>query len=272
MMNISNFRTGSPAVCRPRITFGLALASLLFFGPAQAGLLEDDEARKAILELRQRVETMRQSTEAQFAELVRKAAEENAQLRRSLVDLQNQIEAQRAALAAMRGQMEQLQRELNEAQRRNSEVSLGLEDRLRRIEPTSVRVDGQEFLVEASERKDFEAALALVKGGDFSGAQPALIEFIRRYPQSGYRPSALFWLGNAQYATKDFKEAIVNFRAMLSQVPEHVRAPDTLLAIANCQIELKDPKAARKTLEDLMRAYPQAEASVAAKERLVRLK
>ena len=255
-----------------RAATGLALAGLLFVGPTQAGLLEDDEARKAILELRQRVETMRQSTEAHFIELARKSAEENAQLRRSLVDLQNQIEAQRAAIAAMRGQAEQLQREISETQRRSSEVTLGLDDRLRRIEPSSVRVDGQEFLAEVGERKDFEAAMALFKTGDFTGTQPLLIEFIRRYPTSGYRSSALFWLGNAQYATRDFKEAITNFRAMLAQVPEHVRAPETLLSIANCQLELKDPRAARKTLEDLVKAYPQAEASAAAKERLLRLK
>ncbi|HQS64074.1 tetratricopeptide repeat protein, partial [Acidovorax sp. 24-64-9] len=41
---------------------------------------------------------------------------------------------------------------------------------------------------------------------------------------------------------------------------------------ANCQIELKETRTARKTLEDLLRDYPQSEAAVAAKERLSRLK
>ena len=41
---------------------------------------------------------------------------------------------------------------------------------------------------------------------------------------------------------------------------------------ANCQVELKDTRAARKTLEDLIKAYPQSEAAVAAKDRLTRLK
>jgi len=44
------------------------------------------------------------------------------------------------------------------------------------------------------------------------------------------------------------------------------------LAIANCQIELKETRGARKTLEDLLRVYPQSEAAVAAKERLSHLK
>jgi TolA-binding protein len=45
-----------------------------------------------------------------------------------------------------------------------------------------------------------------------------------------------------------------------------------MLSIGNCQIEVKDARAAKKTLETLVKTYPQSEAAVAAKERLVRLK
>jgi TolA-binding protein len=45
-----------------------------------------------------------------------------------------------------------------------------------------------------------------------------------------------------------------------------------VLSIANCQIELKDTRAARKTLEDLTKAYPQSEAAQAGRERLSRLR
>jgi tol-pal system protein YbgF len=245
---------------------------LVFFGSVQAGLLEDDEARKAILDLRQRVESVRQTLDGQLNEQLSKSTEDSAQLRRSLVDLQNQIEASRAEMARLRGQGEQLQRDLAESQRRQTEMAKGLEDRLRKLEPVRVTVDGKEFAVEPAERKDFDAALVLFKKGDFVAAQPLFVDFIKRYTQSDYRPSALFWLGNAQYATRDYKEAIINFRALLSEAPEHMRAPETLLSIANCQLELKDARAARKTLEELVKAYPQSEAAAAAKERLVRLK
>ncbi|MEI8327097.1 MAG: tol-pal system protein YbgF [Betaproteobacteria bacterium] len=250
----------------------LCALGLAFFASAQAGLLEDDEARKAILELRQRVEAVRQTADAQLAEQVRKSGEESAQLRRSLVDLQNQIEALRAELARLTGQGEQLQRSAAESQRRQSEALAGLEQRLRKLEPLRMTIDGKEVTVEPPERREFESALALFKKGDFAGSQPLFVEFIKRYSESGYRPSALFWLGNAQYATRDYKEAIVNFRALLTQSPEHMRVPETMLSIANCQLELKDARAARKTLEDLIKAHPQSEAAAAAKERLARLK
>ena len=85
-------------------------------------------------------------------------------------------------------------------------------------------------------------------------------------------PSARCWLGNAQYATRDYKEAIGNFKALLAAAPTHARAPEAALSIGNCQVELKDTRAARKTFEDLVKAYPQSEAAGAAKERLARLK
>jgi TolA-binding protein len=51
-----------------------------------------------------------------------------------------------------------------------------------------------------------------------------------------------------------------------------MRAPEAVLAIANCQLELKDNKGARKTLEELIANYPASEAAQAAKDRLARLR
>ena len=77
---------------------------------------------------------------------------------------------------------------------------------------------------------------------DFPAAQTAFGEFVRRYPQSGYRNTALFWLGNAQYANRDYRGAIGNFRALLAQAPEHARAPEALLSIARDVLPSIAPK------------------------------
>ena len=203
---------------------------------------------------------------------MRKLGEENSQLRRSLLDLQNQIETLRADQAKLRGQNEQLLRDAADLQRRQKDIAQGVDERLRQFEPVNVALDGQEFQADPSEKRDFEAALAVFRSGKFPEAGAAFAAFVRQYPRSGYTPTARFWLGNAQYATRDYKEAINNFKLMLSEAPTHARAPEAALSIANCQIELKDTRTARKTLEDLVRAYPQSEAAVAAKERLSRLK
>jgi tol-pal system protein YbgF len=258
----------------------MALSSLvLALQPAHAGLFDDEEARKAILDLRTRVDQNRQAQEAQIAELKRNqdkaladANETNAALRRSLLDLQNQIEALRGDLARLRGQDEQLAREVAEMQRRQKDLAQGVDERVRRFEPVKVQLDGREFMAEPTEKRDYDSAFALFRKPDYPAASSALIDFIRRNPQSGYTPSAFFWLGNAQYANKEYREAITNFRTMIGAAPDHPKAPEAALAMANSQIELKDTRAARKTLEDLIKAFPQSEAAAAAKDRLARLR
>lgn len=238
---------------------------------AHAAIFEDGEARRAILEMRQRVDGL-QLSQQRSADEVRKLGEENAQLRRSLLDLQTQIETLRAEQAKLNGQNEQLLRDVGELQRRQKDIAQGVDERLRQFEPIKVTVDGREFQADPAEKRDFEAALAVFRSGKFPDASAAFAAFVRQYPRSGYVPSARFWLGNAQYATREYKEAIGNFKQMLTEAPTHARAPEAALSIANCQIELKDTRTARKTLEDLLRAYPQSEAALAAKERLSRLK
>ena len=246
----------------------LAAVACVFAFNAHAGLFEDDEARKAILEMRQRLDLSQQRT----TEDLRKANDDNAQLRRSLLDLSGQIEALRTELAQMRGQGEQVTRELSEVQRRQKDLSQGLDDRLSKFEPAKVTVDGREFVAEPSEKQEFEAALAVMRKGEFAPAQTAFTNFLKRYPQSGYKAPALFWLGNAQYALRNYRDAITNFRTLVATDTDHVRAPEAVLAVANCQVELKDVKGARKTLEDLLKAYPQSEAASVAKDRLSKLK
>ncbi|MDA7418183.1 tol-pal system protein YbgF [Xenophilus arseniciresistens] len=231
---------------------------------AQAALFEDGEARKAILDLRQRVETIRTQAEANNQRL----ADENGQLRRSLVELQQQIDGFRGELARMTGRNEELTRTLSEMQQRQTDLTTRMQENA----PTQVEVDGREFTADPREKSDFDAALGVFRAGQFAQAQTAFADFVKRYPSSGYSPSALFWLGNAQYATRNYSEAIANFRSMLSVAPSHAKAPEAVLSIANCQIELKDTRAARRTLEDLIKAYPQSEAAQAGRERLSRLR
>jgi tol-pal system protein YbgF len=232
----------------------LALAlGLSLSGATYAALFEDDEARRAILDLRQKVDKQNESMQ---------------QLQRAMLEQQNQFEAMRSELANLRGEKEQLTQDLKRQQDSAKVVS----ERLRKFEPSKVTLDGVEFMAEPAETKAYEDALAVFRQGDFATAANVFSDFNRRYPRSGYGVTALFWLGNAQYANRDYKEAIKNFSALLARAPDHARAPESLLSVANCQLELKDTKSARKTLTDVVKSYPQTEAATAATERLAKLK
>lgn len=264
---MSALRIPRGAAARTVALAAVCVAALGWSQPSHA-LFEDGEARRAILELRERVDALQQSSQRAGE----RSGGELSQLRRSLLDLQAQIEALRTEQALLRGQNEQLLRDVAELQRKQKDMAQGMDERLRQFEPTTVSVDGREFSADPAEKRDYEAALASFRAGKFAESATAFGAFLRQYPQSGYVPSARFWLGNAQYATRDYAQAINNFKALLSAAPEHARAPEAALSIANCQVELKDTRAARKTLEDLIRAYPDSEAATAAKERLARLK
>ena len=264
-------RLSIAALIAPAWALVLALSS----GAASAGIFDDEEARKAILDLRSRIQTNDETSRAKLAELGQantQLIEQIAQLRRSLLDLHTQLEAGRSDSAKLRGGQEQLSRDVAEVQRTVKDVSKGLDDRLRLLEPQKISLDGKDFLAEPEEKRAHEQAMMALRGGDFDKAATALSTFVARYPASGYGDSARFWLGNSLYGQKNYKEAITVFRGLVTASPTYPKSPEALLAVANCQIEMKDNRSARKTLDELLKAYPASEAAAAGKERLSTLK
>ena len=104
----------------PRYCFALLLAGLFSSLPAHAALFEDDEARKAILDLRGRIQQGDDAQRLRIEQLLAQIQEQATQfapLRRSLLDLNGQIETLSRDIAKLVGQIEQLARDLSETQR-----------------------------------------------------------------------------------------------------------------------------------------------------------
>ncbi|RJG01739.1 tol-pal system protein YbgF [Noviherbaspirillum sedimenti] len=239
----------------------LAAASLAPL-PAHA-LFGDDEARKAIVDLRGKFEAFQKENAAQM---------DGKANQKSVLDLANQNEQLRQEVARLRGQLEVLSNELANAQQRQKDFYVDLDNRLRKLEPQRVTFDGKEISVDPAEQKSYDAALASFNGGDYKAASVALADFVRRFPQSGYAANAQYLLGNSFYALRDYRNAMVAQQAVVKNFPDHAKAPDALLNIATCQLELKDRAATKKTLESLVAKYPEAPAAKTAKERLAILK
>ncbi len=266
---------------------------LLAVAPAvHAGLFDDEEARKAILELRGRLDKAEAANsqltqQLQQQQATRKSentevAEQLNVLRRGVLDLNSQIELLRGDMARLRGQDEQasqsgkdVARDLADLQRKQKDLLATLaaqDERLRRLEPQKVSLDGKEITVDVAEKKAYDDAIGVLRKGDFTRAVDALQAFQRRFAGSSYGGHVQYWLGNALYGKGDVKEAMATFRALVTTTPDHPRAAEALLAVANCQVELKDPKAARKTLDELVKNYPQSEAAQSGRERIAQLK
>ena len=259
-------------------TLGALVALVAVHRPAQAGLFDDEEARKAILDLRARIAQGDEAGRARGAEIAQLTqqlqvlVEQLQALRRNLLDMNNQIETLRSEVSQVRGGQEQLVREVSELQKRQRDIVQGIDERIRKLEPIKVSVDGAEFMADPDEKRQFEEALGTLRSGDFDKALAALNQFQRRYPGSGYADVVRFWTANALYGKREYKDSVASFRAFVAAAPQHPKAPEALLAVANSQLESKDRVGARKTLDELIKGYPQSEAAKAGKERLSTLR
>lgn len=245
----------------------LVAASLLAAAAPAHALFGDDEARKAILDLRKKVDEQNQALAQKDAELAARMERLEAASRAQL-EFANTIDALKREIAQLRGQVEQLAHEVATLQKRNRDLYGDLDARLKKLEPTTVIVDGKQAVVDRSEQAAFDAALAQFRASDFKGAITSLQSFIARYPQSAYAAPAHYWLGNAYFALKDYKAAIAALQVVVERFHDSPRVPEALLTIAASQIELNDKKSARNTLSRIIKDYPDTEAAKLAKERL----
>jgi tol-pal system protein YbgF len=243
-----------------RTTLAAAIAAAAFQAPlANAALFSDDEARRAILEIRTKLDAM--------------SAQLNAKADRTTnLDLAGQNERLAQEIARLRGQVEQLANDLANVQRRQTDFYNDLDARLRKLEPQRMSVDGREVDITPDEQKTYDAALGYFKAGDYKNAASSFSNFLRLYPQSGYAPAAHYWLGNTYYALRDYRNAISSQQTVVRNFPNTPKAPDAMLNIASSYTELRDRAAAKKTLESLVMQYPDSSAAQTAKERLAALK
>jgi tol-pal system protein YbgF len=234
------------------------------FGPATASVFDDDEARRAILELRAKVDANQTDLNSRLDKL-------DAATRGQL-DLANQIEMLRQDVARLRGQVEALTNDLSNQQKRAKDYYGDLDARLRKLEPQQITVDGKPASVGTGETRAYEAAVAQFKNSDFKGATASFGNFLTLYPDSAYAPAAQYWIGISYYAQRDYKSAIAAQQSLAKTWPESPRAADALLNIASSQIDMADKKTARKTLEALLAKYPDSDAAATARDRLAKLK
>lgn len=239
---------------RVRLLPALILALVL---PAQAGLFDDEEARKRVDELR--VEFNGKLEKLEVAT-------------RGQIELANQIESLKAEVARLRGQIEVLTHEIEATQKRQKDFYVDLDNRLRKLEPQAggeaKPAEAKPAVDPAAETRDYEAALNLFKAGKHKDAVVAFLNFTKAYPASPFLPSAHYWAGSAHYQIGEYKKAIELFGKVVATWPDDPKAPDALLGQANCQQESGDAKGARKTLETLAAKYPSSAAAQVARQRL----
>lgn len=247
----------------------LAVAALAWAGAAQAQLFTDTELRRSVDELRRELQDSNKRIEARMTALESSAVE-----RRVILDLAGQIEALRSEFARSRGNIEVILHQLETMEKRQKDLHVDLDTRLRRLEqareqaaiaPEKPAADAGPT---AAENKVYEAALNQFKLGNYSAAISTLQGLLVTYPDSKLAPNAQYWIGMGYSGQRDYKNAIAAHQKVIATWPTDPKAADAMLSIASSQEAMGDKAAAQKTLQNVMAKYPGTPAAANAKLRL----
>lgn len=241
---------------------------------ASAGLFADEDARKQVQQLEARVIKLEQALAASEAD--------KEQAIRSTLDLQMQMEALNTELRKQRGKNEEFAHDLQDAEKRQKDFYIDLDTRLRHIEAgagdsapaASDRGDGTRDVSAdpLGENRAFDAAYTLYKNENYQNAAAAFRDFLKNYPQSVHEANVRYWMGNSYFLLKDYKNCLSSYETLVSKFQDHPRVAEAMLNIAECQLELKNKTAAKKTLKQLISQFPGSDASDKAKKRLATIK
>jgi tol-pal system protein YbgF len=261
-----------------------ALLAFAVAGPCLAqGLFDDNEARRRVEVLRQQVTENQRLIDERLTKM--ESAVAGATDRSAVLELASQIEALRGDIARMRGQLEVVGHQVETADKRQKDLYLDIDTRIRKLEearehaaaaaaaaaaqppapPTPPATDAAQA---AGETRAYQAALDQFKLGNYSLAVAAMQGFLVTYPNSTLAPNAQYWIGMAYSGQRDYKNAIAAQRKLLAAWPDSEKAPDALLSIASSQETMGDRRAAQETLKELIARYPKSSAAVSAKQRI----
>ncbi len=262
---------------------------------ARAGLFDDDEARRQIVELRKQLADQKQATDDKLVRL------DESIKSLGVIQLLQQIEVLNTEIAKLRGQIEVLNFQNEQLQRRQRDFYVDLDTRIRRMEgggaaepatpagssasPTSgattspaagpvaaVTTRPAPTPNPAAENKAYDNAQNLFKKGDYIKAVDAFSNFLQTYSGSTLAANAQYWIGISHFNLKDYKNAQAAQESLIKLYPDSNKLPDALLAIGSIQIEQADTGSARNTLEDIIAKYPGTEAAAKARTRLQSLR
>lgn len=236
---------------------------------------------------------------AQRASLAERVAalEQHAAADQGNVDLLRQVNALKDEVQSLRGQMEELQHELQTWRDSSRSQYLDVDSRLSRLEggapatlpPTAALPpdDAEEAPpptaparaapgarpsapgpVGDAERAAYGAAFEVLKAGRYDESARLFQAFLEQFPQGGLLPNALYWLGESYYATQNYALALQQFRQLLERFPASDKAAGALLKLGLSQLGQGQRADAESTLSEVGRRYPGSDAARTAADRL----
>jgi len=205
-----------------------------------------------------------------------------------LVNLLKQLEQLQQETQVLRGQVEQLEFRLEQAEAAQKQQYLDADQRLQNLEKMvgqrqAAATDGRSVLdggelqpgqlpvPGGTDRANYQAAFELLKQGRYKEASAALKQFMIAFPDSSLSDNAQYWLAETYYVSQSYGKARKEFTVVVEKYPQSRKIPDALLKIGYCNYELKRFADARKSLQAVVANYPETTAARLAGQRLERM-
>jgi tol-pal system protein YbgF len=112
-------------------------------------------------------------------------------------------------------------------------------------------------------QQQYDAAMQLLRGGDYAGAQGGLQLFLDLNPEHALAPNAAYWLAETHYVRQDYGAAAAAFaRNYRLYGKDDAKAPDNLLKLGMSLQGLQDSEKACRTFAELAKEFPNAPAHI----------
>lgn len=228
---------------------------------------------------------------------------------RALLNLFQKVDVLADEISQLRGEIEQQTNGLSEIKKRQRELYLDIDRRLRDLEnragaqaqaPTEQPVElpvldtlpvpvlpdttstaivapattgtQKPVITSSAERAAYQSAFDTLKEGRYKKAKVELKRFLGKFPDSSFAGNAQYWLGEANYVTQRFEQGIIEFGLVLKKYPNSPKMPDAMLKLGYTYYELRQFDQAKTMLRELRKRYPKSTAFRLAGKRLERIR
>ncbi|MCG8383787.1 MAG: tol-pal system protein YbgF [Gammaproteobacteria bacterium] len=199
--------------------------------------------------------------------------------------LRGEIESQNHALEMMKKRQRDLyldsDRRLRELENRAGSVSLGHDASSAEVnapeQTVASAVTGESSVSvptqvdRAQEKAAYNKAFNFLKEGRYAKAIESFGSFLVAYPSGDYSDNARYWLGESKYVSRLYPEAIADFERVVKDHPESPKVADAKLKIGYAYYELKRWDEAKSILSGLVSEYPDTPIARLAGKRLERI-
>jgi tol-pal system protein YbgF len=207
-----------------------------------------------------------------------------------LIEQSQQLEALRQEVSMLREMLEEKDYQLDLMTQRQRSLYSDMDRRLSGLEggasrsvgaapvppPGAAGIAAATAVAAAGSDKDgsqqYSAAFDLLKQGQYSKSITAFESFLKSYPESKYADNAQYWLGEANYVSRQYKTALDAFKTLIAKYPESTKISGAKLKIGYTYYELKNWSASKDALTDVIKLYPDTTVASKANDRLERIK